>query len=629
MEPYDFEGWATKFDVRCSDGRIIRKGAFSVNNGQTVPLVWNHQHDSADNVLGHAVLEERDGGYWARCTFNDTESGQTAKLLVHNGDVKYMSIYANKLKQNGPEVLHGCIREVSLVLAGANPGATIENVLSHGDIVEDEICVETVFEPIEIYHSDDDENDLVSEAPVDEKEEVEETAEETAESETENTAEENQNDGAIEHADKEDTNMADKEKTIGDVLDTFTEEQRKVVDYLIAMALQENENNNNGGADMKHNAFDSAEETCVLSHSDFKTIMANANRNGSLRQAILDHCANSDTLAHAVTDDDGNTVEYGIANIDYLFPDARAILDEPEIITQDMEWVAKVLNGAKHSPFARIKTVHADITMDEARAKGYTKGNLKAEEVFKLLKRVTTPTTIYKKQKLDRDDVIDINDMDTVAFVKREMRLKYDEEVARAALIGDGRTPGTDDKISEDCVRPIYKDSEVYAVHEIVNYPTNPTDNDKAKAFIRACIASRKNYKGSGHPTLFTTEDMLTKCLLLEDGIGHVLYDSIDKLKTALLVRDIVTVPYMEDQVREGTGSDDNTYGLLGIIVNMADYTFGADKGGQLSMFEDFDIDFNQMKYLMETRCSGALTKYHSAIILEDVIEADDDDANG
>lgn len=637
MKPFDFEGWATKFDIRCSDGRIIRHGAFSANNGQTVPLVWNHQHDSADNVLGHAVLEEREDGYWARGTFNDTESGQTAKMLVDNGDIKYMSIYANKLKQNGPEVLHGCIREVSLVLAGANPGATIENVLMHGELADDEICMETVFEPIELYHSDENPDDLVEDNAEDTTSTADESkndgaAEETTDSaSSENNAEDtehnqnNQNGDAIQHADKEEPEMADnKEKTIGDVLDTFTEEQRKVVDYLIAMALQENENNN-GGSEMKHNAFDSEYTTSPeLTHSDFKSIMSNATRNGSFRQAVLDYCANSDTLAHAVTDDEGNTVEYGIANIDYLFPDAKAILDEPEIITQDMEWVAKVLNGAKHSPFARVKTVHADITMDEARAKGYTKGNLKAEEVFKLLKRTTSPTTVYKKQKLDRDDIVDITDIDTVAFVKREMRLKYDEEIARAALLGDGRTPGTDDKISEDCIRPIYTDNEIYTVRATVDYPEDADESDKAKAFIRTCIKSRKDYKGSGRPTLFTTEDMLANCLLIEDGTGRIIYDSIDKLKTALLVRDIVTVPYMENQYREGASGDDNTYGLLGILVNMADYTFGADKGGQLAMFEDFDIDFNQMKYLMETRCSGALTKYHSAVAIEEIVDPDD-----
>ena len=373
---------------------------------------------------------------------------------------------------------------------------------------------------------------------------------------------------------------------------------------------------------MKHNVFDqdTQKNEGVLSHADVAAIFADAKRYGSLKDAVMQRAENNEALMHTVTNESGETVNYGIANIDYLFPDARNVSNVPDFISRDMGWVAKVMNGAKHLPFSRVKSLHADITMDEARAKGYVKGEQKVEEVFALLKRVTTPTTIYKKQKLDRDDVVDITDFDVVAWLKREMRIMLDEEIARAALVGDGRTPGTDDKISEDNIRPIWKDVNTYVVRKNVTVSASASESDKAKAFIRAAIKSRKDYKGSGNPTLFTTEDVLTDCLLIEDLNGRIIYDTVDKLKTALRVKEIVTVPVMEGLSREGSGNDTNTYNLMGIIVNMDDYGFGADKGGAVNMFDDFDIDFNQQKYLIETRCSGALMKPHSAVVLEEVV---------
>lgn len=560
---FDFGGWATKNNLRCSDGRVIIKDAFKHNDGQTVPLVWNHQHSDPLNVLGHAVLENRNEGVYAYCTFNSTEAGQNAKQLVEHGDVSALSIYANKLQQQGSNVLHGEIREVSLVLAGANPGAFIDSIIRHGEESDEEAVVYTG-ENLELAHAEDDEES--------EKQEK------------------------LEHAEEN-----NKEKTVQDVFDTLNEEQKNVVYALIGQALesknQNEEKDKNKGEDstMKHNVFDKETENKdnVISHSEMQAIIADAKRYGSMKDSALAH---------------------GIENVDFLFPDARTTNNVPDFIQRDMGWVQKVMGGTHHTPFSRIKSMHADITEDEARARGYIKGKLKKEEVFSLLKRTTDPTTVYKKQKMDRDDVIDITDFDVIAWLKAEMRMMLDEEIARAILVGDGRLASSDDKISEDKIRPIWKDSDLYTVKAMIEAEHTANADDKAKAFIRAAIKSRKNYKGSGNPKLFTTEDVVTDCLLLEDKNGRRIYESVAALATALRVSEIVTVPVMEGLTRNGQSKKVE---LMGIIVNLNDYNVGADKGGAVNMFDDFDIDYNQQKYLIETRCSGALTKPYSAVAIE------------
>jgi HK97 family phage prohead protease len=569
---YDFSGWATKNNIKCSDGRTILKDAFKQHDGQTVPLVWNHQHNESANVLGHAVLENRDEGVYAYCTFNDTEAGKNAKLLVEHGDVTALSIYANQLKQKGSNVMHGTIREVSLVLAGANPGAFIDSVIRHGEFCEDEAVIYTG-EELTLQHADDP------------------------------------SDKADKKDKKGDDEVDNNEKTIQDVFDTLNEEQKNVVYALIGQALEdkemaqsaieENENNieeDGGEQEMKHNVFEGkeTENNDVLSHDAMETILKDAKRYGSLKESFL---------AHAES--------YGIKDIEWLFPDAKNVNMPPDFIKRDDSYVQKVMRGVHHVPFSRIKSMHANITADEARAKGYIKGNRKKEEVFTLLKRTTTPTTIYKKQKLDRDDVVDITDFDVVAWLKMEMRMMLDEEIARAILVGDGRLSDSDDKINETCIRPISKDDDLYCVKASVAAAAAATDDDIAKAFIKTVIKSRKEYKGSGSPTLFTTEDVITNCLLLEDKNGRVIYDTVDKLATALRVKEIVAV-----EVMEGAKTTVNKVEkpLMAIMVNLVDYYVGADKGGAVNMFDDFDIDYNQQKYLMETRCSGALVKPYSAV---------------
>ena len=559
---YDFSGWATKNNLKCSDGRTILKDAFKENDGQKVPLVWNHQHNDPNNVLGHALLENRNDGVYAYCAFNDTEAGQQAKQLVEHGDVASLSIYANKLKQRGNDVVHGVIREVSLVLAGANPGAFIDVVMSHGEDSEGDGVI-SMMEDISLSNGEIDDNTI-------------------------SHAEEN----------KEDKKVAEdsKDMTIQDVINTMTEDQKNAMYYLIGKAIEGDDENDEGGdKNMKHNVFDQTEDTQenTLSHDAMNTIISDAKRYGSLKESFLAHAQ-----------------EYGIENIDYLFPEAETLNKTPEFIKRDTGWVSKVMNGVHHTPFSRIKSMFADITEDDARAKGYIKGNLKKEEVFSLLKRTTTPTTIYKKQKLDRDDVIDITDFDVVAWLKAEMRMMLDEEIARAILIGDGRLSSSDDKINEQNIRPIVSDADLYTIKTKITIAANATSDDKAKAFIRSVIKSRKNYKGSGEPTLYTTEDLVTDCLLLEDNTGRVIYDSLEKLKNVLRVKEIVTVPVMEG-LKDTEGND-----VLAIVVNLADYNVGADKGGAINMFDDFDIDYNQQKYLIETRCSGALTKPYSAIAI-------------
>lgn len=569
---YDFSGWATKNNIKCSDGRTILKDAFKQHDGQTVPLVWNHQHNESANVLGHAVLENRDEGVYAYCTFNDTEAGKNAKLLVEHGDVTALSIYANQLKQKGSNVMHGTIREVSLVLAGANPGAFIDSVIRHGEFCEDEAVIYTG-EELTLQHADDP------------------------------------SDKADKKDKKGDDEVDNNEKTIQDVFDTLNEEQKNVVYALIGQALEdkemaqsaieENENNieeDGGEQEMKHNVFEGreTENNDVLSHDAMETILKDAKRYGSLKESFLAHAEN-----------------YGIKDIEWLFPDAKNVNMPPDFIKRDDSYVQKVMRGVHHVPFSRIKSMHANITADEARAKGYIKGNRKKEEVFTLLKRTTTPTTIYKKQKLDRDDVVDITDFDVVAWLKMEMRMMLDEEIARAILVGDGRLSDSDDKINETCIRPISKDDDLYCVKASVAAAAAATDDDIAKAFIKTVIKSRKEYKGSGSPTLFTTEDVITNCLLLEDKNGRVIYDTVDKLATALRVKEIVAV-----EVMEGAKTTVNKVEkpLMAIMVNLVDYYVGADKGGAVNMFDDFDIDYNQQKYLMETRCSGALVKPYSAV---------------
>ena len=579
MERFDFSGWATRNDLKCSDGRTIRKDAFKDNNGQKVPLVWNHQHNDPLNILGHALLENRQEGVYAYCTFNETEAGQNAKLLVEHGDVSALSIYANQLKQRGSDVIHGAIREVSLVLAGANPGAFIDSVICHGEESDEEAIIYTG-EDISLFHAEcAKKEETKEEKPV-------ENEKKTAESEKKTT---------------------DSEETIGEVFDTLNEKQKTAVFALIAQALENADNSNDDDEEekeMKHNVFDQDEtmKENVLSHSDIESILSDAKRSGSLKESFLAH-----------------TATYGIDQIDTLFPEPKSMNTPPEFIKRDMDWVAGVINGVHHTPFSRIKSMFANITEDEARAKGYIKGNLKKEEVFTLLKRTTTPTTIYKKQKLDRDDILDITDFDVVAWIKGEMRMMLDEEIARAILVGDGRLTSDDDHIPEQNIRPVWKDDDLYTIKTKITVSTTATDDDKAKAMIKAAVKSRKNYKGSGNPVLYTTEDFLTNCLLLEDTQGYRLYKSEQDVATAMRVSKIVTVPVMEGLTR--TDSESKTRTLMGIIVNLKDYNVGADKGGAVNMFDDFDIDYNQQKYLMETRCSGALIKPYSAIALEMVTE--------
>lgn len=574
---FDFCGWATRNDLKCSDGRVIRRDAFKHNDGQQVPLVWSHQHTDVNDVLGHALLENRDEGVYAYCKFNDTESGRTAKLLVQHGDVNALSIYANQLQQQGPNVMHGNIRELSLVLAGANPGAFIESIIKHGEESEEEGIIYTG-EKLTLAH-----------------------AEESAEKKEESKEEKKDN--------------SEKEKTIGDVLNTLTEEQKTAVYAIVGQAVQHGDENSENDEDeeettMKHNLFDKdtqQQEENVISHDDMQTIIADAKRYGSMKDSFLAHSTEIEYAPKSGT--------YGINTPDYLFPEARNLNTPPEFIKREMGWVQKVMGGVHHSPFSRIKSMFADITEDDARAKGYIKGELKKEEVFGLLKRTTTPTTIYKKQKMDRDDVIDITDFDVIAWLKSEMRMMLDEEIARAILVGDGRSSSSDDKINEMNIRPIWKDEDLFTIKSTIEVDAAANADQRAKAFIRACIKSRKNYKGSGTPTLFTTDDVLTDCLLLEDMNGRVIYDTEEKLRTALRVSSIVTVPVMENLKRDD--GEGNNLDLMGIIVNLADYNVGADKGGAVNMFDDFDIDYNQQKYLIETRCSGALIKPFSAIVLE------------
>ena len=639
MARFDFSGWATKANLKCSDGRTIMPDAFKHMDGKVVPLVWNHRHNDPNEILGQALLEHREGeGVYAWCTFNNTESGKTAKLLVEHGDISALSIFANNLKQQMSNVLHGNIREVSLVLAGANPGAFIDSVIRHGEESDEEAIIYTG-ENISLSHADkndDEESDKKGEEKVAEqvKEETKVNEAELEHADDEETvadvfntltekqktvvyamigqALEDSKSGDVKHSDEEDYEIehADGEETVSDVFNTLSEKQKTVVYAMIGQALEDAENEKDdedeesegGKNDMKHNVFEGQEETMyegtVLSHSEMAEILEDARRGGSLKDAIIAH---------------------GIEDIDIMFPDAKTLTNEPEFIKRDQDWVAKVLGGVHHTPFSRIKTIFADITAAEARAKGYQKGNLKIEEVFKLLKRVTGPTTVYKKQKLDRDDVLDIKDFDILPWLKKEIRMMLNEEMARAFLIGDGRDPveEADDKINEECIRPIWKMEDLFTVKYPVAVTEAMTGADRAKAFITAVVKSRKEYKGSGNPAMFMPEDLLTECLLLEDKNGRVIYETEDKLRARLRVSEIIPVPVMEGDAIKRTDDEGNNFELAGLYVNLKDYNVGTDKGGEVNFFDDFDIDYNQMKYLMETRCSGTLIKPYSAVAVE------------
>lgn len=569
---YDFGGWATKNNMECSDGRVIMQNAFGDQHGEVVPLLWNHEHNNPEYVIGHALLENRPEGVYTYGKFNDTELGKHAKSLVSSGDITKLSIWANKLKKKGPYVSHGIIREVSLVLAGANPGAYIEDVVSH-----DGITLETEFALYPNYGLDLGDDILEH---------------------SEKEPEEQEGEKQMENEKKTDSG----EKTIKEIFNTLTEEQKTVVYALIGKAVEdvknemkdEDEDEDGEGDDMKHNVFENdIYDDDQLCHAEIAEAFKDAKKYGSLKDSFLSH---------------------GITNIDYLFPEAQTLSNTPEFVKRDTGWVTNVMGKVHKSPFSRIKSIFANITEEDARAKGYIKGNQKKDEVFTLLKRITTPQTVYKKQKLDRDDVIDITDLDVVGWVKAEMRLMLDEELARAILVGDGRSTSSDDKINETNIRPIWKDEDFYTIKVGIDSNKAATSDAKAKAFIRSMIKARKNYKGSGDLTLYTTEDVLTDCLLLEDTTGRIIYDSVEKLATAMRVKEIVAVPVMENLVREDKGTQK---ALLGIAVDLNDYNVGADRGGAVNLFDDFDIDYNAMKYLIETRCSGALIKPYSAIAIE------------
>ena len=558
---YDFGGWATKYDLSCSDGRTILKGAFAHCDEKKVPLVWNHTYDSPENIIGHATLVHKDEGVYAYCEFNETPAAETAKNLVKHRDITSLSIYANKLKQSGNKVLHGDIKEVSLVLAGANPGASIQEVLIHGDDVDaSEATIYNDSEELEMWHADEPEEG-------------------------------------------EDIQHADDNETVADIYNSMSEKQKMAVAAIIDQLAEpededkEGEENQNGGeTNMKHNVFDkNNNENEELKHSiNFADTLKEAKRRGSFKDAFL---------AHANT--------YGIKDIESLFPEAKDIYNNPQFIKRDTSWVGPFMAAIHKSPFSKLKAMYADITADEARARGYIKGNLKKEEVFSLLKRTTEPTTIYKKQKLDRDDVIDITSFDVIAWIKAEMRMMLEEEIARAILVGDGRSAMEDDKIKESCIRPIYNDSDLFTIKYAMG-----NDPDKAMAFIKACIKSRVDYEGS-MPSLYTTEEMIADMLLIQDTTGRFIYESEAALAKTLRVKEIVPVPFIKGLVRDA--GDAQTHNVYGIIVNPSDYTVGADKGGQVSMFDDFDIDYNQQKYLIETRCSGSLMKPKTAIVIEEV----------
>ena len=573
---YDFSGWATKANVKCYDGLTIAPNAFKDCDGKTVPVVWNHDHSAPESVLGHALLQNRKEGVYAYVKLNDTSSGQTAKACVDNGDIEAMSIYANGIQKAGKTVMHGMIKELSLVIAGCNPGALIDEVVKHSAGGTEEDSLEAFIytdSGLSLKHGlDPDDNPLEDDPGKPEKDK-----------------------------------KSEKEETVKDVFDTLTDKQKNVVYAIIGSIADDSKGDESGNKGdskeeetMQH-CFENKNGGTELKHSldDINGIIATASKHGTLRDAFLDAGITGDELAHS------------IENMDYLFPDDHNLDTVPRIVDRDQTWVDKVMNGVHHVPFARVKVMFADLTEDEARAKGYIKGNYKKEQVFKLLKRSTTPTTVYKKQRFDRDDIVDMSTMDVVSFVKKEQRGKLNEELGMAFLIGDGRDDASDDKINELNIRPIFNDDDFYTIKVVVQPGTNANEDAKAKETIKSIIKARKGYKGSGSPTFYTTDDVLTDMLLLEDSIGHSLYADEAALARKLRVKEIVTVPRMEG--RKGAKGGD----LLGIVVNLADYTVGADKGGEVNMFDDFNIDYNQLIYLIETRCSGAMTAPFGAMAIE------------
>lgn len=608
---FDFSGWATRNDLRCSDGRTIRKDAFKHNDGMVVPLVWNHQHNEPENVIGHALLENRPEGVYTYGTFNDTAPAAHARNLVEHGDVEALSIYANHLKQNGGDVLHGEIREVSLVLCGANPGAFIDSVvMAHGEESETEAVIYTDM-LLSLEHSEEleeEKNEKVDEPSEGEEKKEDAEKEESEDSEKEKEPEEEE-EKEIQHS-EEGEKMAENEKTVKDVFDGLTEEQKNVVYFMIGQALEDAGVKSNEGEseDMKHNVFENEERTDVLSHSDVEAIFKSAQRYGSLREAVSEALGDDAVLTHADSD------PYGITNIDYLFPEAKNVMNTPEFIKRNMDWVSAVMGKTAHTPFSRIKSVFANITENEARAKGYIKGNKKKEEVFPLLKRTTTPQTIYKKQKLDRDDIIDITDFDVVSWLRSEMRMMLDEEIARAILIGDGRSSVEEDHISTDHIRPIWTDDSLYTINKNVVLDESATYGEKVDALVDGVIEAQESYEGSGNQVMFCDKWFLTRALLRRNSIGERLWKNKAELASELGVDDIIPVPVFANQKRTVNGVERN---LVGIVVDLRDYNVGADKGGEVNMFDDFDIDYNQEKYLIETRCSGALIRPYSAIALE------------
>ena len=576
---YDFSGWATRNDLKCADGRTIRRNAFADQDGKIVPLVWNHNHGDLDEVIGHALLENRPEGVYTYGFFNDTEKGRNARSLVTHGDITSLSICANKLKQDGGNVLHGIIREVSLVLAGANPGAYIDTVMAHADGTDEEAIIYTGEYLRHAYP--DDEVEVPEEEHEDTKEETVEHAEDVDSAKAEPAAKKQEEKG--------DENMAEEakntEKTVQDVIDTMTEEQKNVMYALVGMAAENGKKSDDeGDEEMDHNLFSRNEEDEMIEHAmKIDEAVADAKKYGSMKESFLEH---------------------GITNVEYLFPEAKDVTDKPTWIKRDTDWVQQIMSGVHHTPFSRIKSMHADLTEEEARAKGYIKGKLKKEEVFKLLKRTTTPQTVYKKQKMDRDDVIDITDFDVVAWLKSEMRMMLDEELARAFVFGDGRDGSSDDKINELNIRPIISDEKLYTKHYTV--AAGADDDATTRNVIKAVIKNRKDYKGSAKPVAIMGADFLSDCLLLEDGFNHALYEDEEKLAKKLRVSKIIEVP---DEV--------TPTGFYCMIVNLGDYNVGADKGGAVNMFDDFDIDYNAQKYLIETRCSGALVTPFAAQVFK------------
>ena len=605
---YDFSGWATRNDIKCADGLTIRQDAFADCDGVTVPLVYMHDHKDPENVLGHAMLENREDGVYCYGSFNNTEKGEMAKALVAHGDITSLSIFANQLVKKGSDVLHGAIREVSLVLAGANPGATIDfPILQHSDgsyeDIEDEAII-SYRQPLSmseelLHYFDEDDDDLYHAEDEDEDEDDEEIDDEAEDDEEED----------------------EDDPTVDEVIESLNDQQQELLDGMMALAYEQGVKDASGEGEEEEE--DEEEEEIEQSYM-------NRGGNTIMHKNVFENYEDYDVLQHGMDEDTASAIlnesinngqsmkatslAHGIQDIDWLFPEAKMASATPEWIKRDTGWVAGVLSGVHHTPYSRIKSRFADIREDEARARGYIKDEYKKEEVFSLLKRTTTPQTIYKKQKLDRDDIIDITDFDVVAWIKAEMRVMLDEEIARAIMIGDGRLASSEDKINEQHVRPIWKDDDLYSVKVKVTYGAGATDNDKAQANIKALIKNRKLYKGSGNPNFYTTEDVLADMLLITDTTGRFIYDSVQQLANKLRVSNIITVPVFDNQTRTVA---DKTHQLLGIMVNLSDYNVGADKGGAVNMFDDFDIDYNKEVYLIETRISGALTVPFSALVLE------------